>query len=113
MVLILSGELVQSTYWKSPQCCSQILSMDWCSMSLKLLWMLKTPDHKLRKNARLSWETSGFRIDSRVHEFEPDNRIGWFGDGNRVHAYHTFYLEKTSEGCHTITEEVVKGPGAI
>ena len=84
----------------------------WYSNS-KDVKVLNTPDHKLRKNARVSWETFGFHIDSRVHEFEPDSRIGWFGDGNGVHAYHTFFLEKTSEGCHIITEEVVKGPGAI
>ena len=30
-------------------------------------------------------------------------------DGNGMRAYHTFFLEKTSEGCHIITEEVVKG----
>jgi hypothetical protein len=75
--------------------------------------VLNTPDHKLRKNARMSWETFGFHIDSRVHEFEPDSRIGWFGDGNGVQAYHTFLLAMTSDGCHVITEEVVKGPGAI
>jgi hypothetical protein len=84
----------------------------WYSNS-KDVKVLNTPDHKLRKNTRLSWETFGFHIDSRVREFEPDSRMGWFGDGNGVHAYHTFYLEKTSEGCHIITEEVVKGPGAI
>jgi hypothetical protein len=84
----------------------------WYSNS-KDVKVLNTPDHKLQKNARLSWETFGFHIDSRVHEFEPDSRIGWFGEGNGVYAYHTFFLEKTTEGCHVITEEVVKGPGAI
>jgi hypothetical protein len=84
----------------------------WYSNS-KDVKVLNTPDHKLRKNARLSWETFGFHIDSRVNEFVPDSRMGWFGEGNGVHAYHTFFLEKTSEGCHVITEEVVKGPGAI
>lgn len=84
----------------------------WYSNS-KDVKVLNTPDHKLQKNAQLSWETFGFHIDSRVHDFEPDSRLGWFGDGSGVHAYHTFFLEKTSEGCHIITEEVVTGPGAI
>ena len=84
----------------------------WYSNS-KDVKVLNTPDHKLGNNARFSWETFGLHIDSRVHEFEPDSRMGWFGDGKGVHAYHTFFLEKTAEGCHIVTEEVVKGPGAI
>jgi uncharacterized membrane protein len=84
----------------------------WYSNS-KDVKVLNTQDHRLKKNARFSWETFGLHIDSRVHEFEPDSRIGWFGDGNGVHAYHTFFLETTSEGCHIVTEEVVKGPGAV
>jgi hypothetical protein len=28
-------------------------------------------------------------------------------------AYHTFLLVKTDQGCHIITEEVVRGEGAI
>jgi len=31
----------------------------------------------------------------------------------QVPAHHTFLLTKTPEGCHIVTEEVVKGPGAI
>jgi hypothetical protein len=30
-----------------------------------------------------------------------------------MNAYHTFLLLKTDEGCHIVTEEVVKGPSAI
>jgi hypothetical protein len=48
-----------------------------------------------------------------VHEFISNRRIGWFGDGTGMHAYHTFLLLKTNEGCHIVTEEVVKGPGAV
>jgi hypothetical protein len=44
-----------------------------------------------------------------VHEFISNSRIGWFGDGTGMHAYHTFLLLKTNEGCHIVTEEVVKG----
>ena len=84
----------------------------WYSNS-KNVNVLNTPDHRLRKNARISWETFGFHIDSRVWEFEPGSRLGWFGDGKDVHAYHPFLLTKTPEGCHIVTEEVVKGPGAI
>jgi hypothetical protein len=84
----------------------------WYSNS-KDVKVLNTPDHRLRKNARISWETFGFHIDSRVWEFESNSRLGWFGDGKDIHAFHTFLLTKTAEGCHIVTEEVVKGPGAI
>ena len=84
----------------------------WYSNS-KDVTVLNTPDHRLRKNARISWETFGFHIESRVWEFESGSRLGWFGDGQDVHAYHTFLLTKSPEGCHIVTEEVVKGPGAI
>ena len=84
----------------------------WYSNS-KDVKVLNTPDHRLRKNARISWETFGFHVESRVWEFEPSSRLGWFGDSKDVHAYHTFLLTKAPEGCHIVTEEVVKGPGAI
>jgi len=75
--------------------------------------LLDSADHKLHKGTHFSWETFGLNIESRVHEFLPNSRIGWFGDGTGMNAYHTFLLLKTVEGCHVITEEVVKGPGAI
>jgi hypothetical protein len=70
------------------------------------------------KNNRLShrvWRPlfCGNHIASRVWEFRSNSRLGWFGDGKDVHAYHTFLLNKTHEGCHIVTEEVVEGPGAI
>jgi hypothetical protein len=75
--------------------------------------VLNGPDGKLREGARFSWDTFGIHIESRVHEFVPGSRIGWFGDGAGMNAYHTFLLLKTDEGCHIVTEEVVKGPGAV
>jgi hypothetical protein len=35
------------------------------------------------------------------------------GLGTGMKAYHTFLLVKTDLGCHIITEEVVRGEGAI
>ena len=75
--------------------------------------VLNSPDGKLHKEARFSWDTFGVHIESRVHEFVPGSRIGWFGDGTGLNAYHTFLLLKADEGCHIVTEEVTKGPGAI
>jgi len=75
--------------------------------------VLNSPDGKLHEGAGLSWDTFGVHIESRVHEFVPNSRIGWFGNGTGINAYHTFLLLKTHEGCHIVTEEVVKGPGAV
>jgi uncharacterized protein YndB with AHSA1/START domain len=75
--------------------------------------LLNTPDGKLHEGTRFSWDTFGVHIESRVHEVVPNSRIGWFGDGTGMNAYHTFLLSKTDEGCHIVTEEVVKGPGAV
>jgi hypothetical protein len=75
--------------------------------------VLNSSDGKLHKGARFSWDTFGLHIESRVHEFVPGSRIGWFGDGTGLNAYHTFLLLKTDDGCHIVTEEVAKGPGAI
>jgi hypothetical protein len=75
--------------------------------------LLNSPDGKLHEGARFSWETFGVHIESRVHEFVPSSRVGWFGDGAGMNAYHTFLLLKTKEACQIVTEEVVNGPGAV
>jgi hypothetical protein len=75
--------------------------------------VLNSPDGRLHEGTRFSWNTFGVAIESRVHEFVPNSRLGWFGDGTGMNAYHTFLLLKTDEGCHIVTEEVVKGPGAV
>jgi hypothetical protein len=75
--------------------------------------LLNSPDGKLHAETQFSWDTFGVHIESHIHEFVPNSRIGWFGDGTGMNAYHTFLLLQTDEGCHIVTEEVVKGPGAI
>jgi hypothetical protein len=75
--------------------------------------LLNSPDGRLHPNTRFSWDTFGVHVDSRVHEFVPTSRIGWFGDGKATQAYHTFLLEMVPAGCYVVTEEGVKGAGAI
>jgi hypothetical protein len=75
--------------------------------------LLNTPDGRLRQDTQFSWDTFGVHIQSRVHEFALDSRIGWFGRGTGMDAYHTFLLLKEPEGCRVVTEEVVGGPGAV
>ncbi len=75
--------------------------------------LLNSPDGRLHQDTKFLWDTFGVHIESKVHEFVPDSRIGWFGQGTGMDAYHTFLLLKTSQGCHVVTEEVVRGAGAI
>ncbi|HEX8892353.1 MAG TPA: SRPBCC family protein [Terriglobales bacterium] len=80
------------------------------SQNIKLL---NSPDGKLHEGTQFSWDTFGLHFESRVHEFVPNSRIGWFGDSPSTNNYHTYLLLKTNDGCHVVTEEVVKGPGAV
>lgn len=75
--------------------------------------LLNSPDGKLHKGTEFSWNTFDVPIESRVHEFVSNSRLGWFGNGTGMNAYHTFLLLKAGEGCHVVTEEVVKGSGAV
>jgi uncharacterized protein YndB with AHSA1/START domain len=75
--------------------------------------LLNSADGRLHQDTQFSWDTFGAHIESQVHEFAPDSRIGWFGHGTGMDAYHTFLLLKTPGGCRVVTEEVVRGPGAL
>jgi hypothetical protein len=76
--------------------------------------LLNSPDGKLHQDTQFSWDTFGVHIESQVHEFAPESRIGWFGQGTSMDdAYLTFLLLKAPERCHVVTEEVVRGPGAV
>lgn len=61
------------------------------------------------------WTTFGFSIESRMNEFVPFSRIGWFGyePGAQPSFYHTWYLTPAGNGCRVVTEEVGMGPAAI
>jgi uncharacterized protein YndB with AHSA1/START domain len=75
--------------------------------------LLNSPDGRLHGGTRCSWDTNGHHVESRVHEFVPNSRIGWLGDSPTTNGYHAYLLLKTNAGCHVVTEELVKGPGAV
>jgi hypothetical protein len=60
-----------------------------------------------------TWKTFGFPIKSTVHEFVPNQRLGWFGSGDGIRAYHTWLIVPRNGGCEVITEEGQVGPSAI
>jgi hypothetical protein len=75
--------------------------------------LLNSSDGRLHQDTQFSWDTFGLHVESRVHEFVPDSRIGWFGEGTGLDAYHNFLLLKGPEGCRVVTEEVARGPAAV
>jgi len=55
--------------------------------------LLNSPDGKLHQDTQFSWDTFGVHIESQVHEFAPESRIGWFGQGTSMDdAYLAFLL---------------------
>jgi hypothetical protein len=75
--------------------------------------LLNSPDGRLHHDTQFSWDTFGVHIDSHVHEFVLGTRIGWFGRGTGMDAYHAFLLVKALAGCRVVTKEVVRGTGAV
>jgi hypothetical protein len=66
--------------------------------------LLNSSDGRLHQDTQFSWDTFGVHIESQVHEFALDSRIGWFGKGTGMDAYHTFLLLNAPEGCRVVTE---------
>ena len=60
------------------------------------------------------WSTFGLPLESRVNEFVPHTRIGWYGyaPGTAPTFYHTWYLKPRGDACRVVTDEVGKGNDA-
>jgi uncharacterized protein YndB with AHSA1/START domain len=60
------------------------------------------------------WTTFGLPIESKVNEFVPYTRIGWYGyaPGAEPSFYHTWFLTQTGDGCSVVTDEVGIGKDA-
>ena len=60
------------------------------------------------------WTTFGLSIESKVNEFVPYTRIGWYGyaPGADPTFYHTWFLTQTADGCRVVTDEVGIGKDA-
>jgi uncharacterized protein YndB with AHSA1/START domain len=61
------------------------------------------------------WTTFGLPIESKVNEFVPYTRIGWYGyaPGADPTFYHTWFLTQTGDGCSVVTDEVGIGKDAV
>ena len=60
------------------------------------------------------WTTFGLPLESKINEYVPYTRIGWYGypSGAAGTFYHTWYLTPASDGCDVVMDEVGKGAGA-
>ena len=60
------------------------------------------------------WETFGLPLESKVHEYAPDTRLGWYGyaPGAQPSFYHTWYLTPQGSDCLVIMDEVGIGKDA-
>jgi hypothetical protein len=73
-----------------------------------------SPDQRtLQVGTAFTWKTFGFPIQSKVNEFVPGSRLGWFGSGTGIKAYHTWLIVEKDGGCEVMTEEAQVGPSAI
>jgi uncharacterized protein YndB with AHSA1/START domain len=68
----------------------------------------------LAPGVRWRWATFGLAIESRVHEFEPGRRLGWFGaaPGEAPAFCHSWLLSPDGGGCRVVMDEAGVGPGA-
>jgi hypothetical protein len=73
-----------------------------------------TGDTMLKDGTIFRWTTFGLPIESKVNEFVPYTRIGWYGytPGAAPSFYHTWYLKPRGNACMVVTDEVGKGKDA-
>lgn len=67
---------------------------------------------QLGPGSRFEWDTFGTHIVSKVAEFSKDERLGWYGWGPGIEAYHSWRLIAGGGSCTVLTEEVKRDVGA-
>jgi uncharacterized protein YndB with AHSA1/START domain len=63
----------------------------------------------LQKETRFTWKTFDLRIESKVLEYVPEERIAWDARGLGFDGYHAWVLTPSEKGCHVLTEETQHG----
>jgi hypothetical protein len=60
------------------------------------------------------WITFGLTIESKVHEYVPNQRLGWYGyaPGTTPSFYHSWYLEPRGAMCLVVMDEAGVGKDA-
>ena len=71
------------------------------------------PSGQLAEGVTFTWSTFGLMIASTVAEFVLPTRIGWYGTGDQLRAYHTWLLiPRAGNSTYVAMEEAGTGPGA-
>jgi uncharacterized protein YndB with AHSA1/START domain len=75
---------------------------------------IQSAGNTLAAGSVFRWTTFGLPLESRVNEFVPYSRIGWYGyaPGANPSFYHTWFLKPDGDGCLAVTDEVGKGKDA-
>jgi hypothetical protein len=68
----------------------------------------------LQEGTTFRWTTFCLPLESRINEFVPYSRIGWYGyaPGTAPSFYHTWYLTGAGDACRVVTDEVGNGRDA-
>jgi len=75
--------------------------------------VIDDPSVQLGEDVNFSWTTFGFKISSKVAEFAPYTRLGWYGNGDQLRAYHTWLLvPRLGDSTYVVMEEIGMGDGA-
>jgi hypothetical protein len=95
--------IVEATKWS-----------DWYPNS-KNVQILGGRDSVLKSDSVFRWTTFSLPLESRINEFVPYSRIGWFGyaPGTEPSFYHTWYLAPQGNGCRVVTDEVGRGKALL
>jgi hypothetical protein len=71
------------------------------------------PSGLLGEGVSFNWTTFGLTIASTIAEFTPPVRIGWYGIGEELRAFHTWLLiPRDGDSTHVVMEETGVGPAA-
>jgi hypothetical protein len=74
--------------------------------------IVNDPSELLAASVSFDWTTFGLQISSTVAEFVPPVRLGWYGNGEGLHAYHTWLLVPREDTTYVVMEEIGLGDGA-
>jgi uncharacterized protein YndB with AHSA1/START domain len=71
-------------------------------------------DLVLREGTVFRWTTFGLAIESEVHEYVSNQRLGWYGyvPGAKPSFYHSWYLQPQGAMCHVVMDEAGVGKDA-
>jgi uncharacterized protein YndB with AHSA1/START domain len=71
-------------------------------------------DPLLHDGTVFRWTTFGLAIESKVHQYVANQRLGWYGyaPGTQPSFYHSWYLQPKGSGCHVVMDEAGIGRDA-